>query len=103
MKLHPAGHRVLVKLPDIEEKTESGLIVSWGEKSIADQKSTQIAEVIEIGPNAFRAFDDGEPWCKVGDMVFVAKYSGEDRKDPDSGAVFRIINDEDIFAIVELE
>lgn len=106
MKIHPAGHRVLVRLKNErinEEKTDSGIIVKIKDaKTVeAEQYATQEAIIEELGINAYKAFDSGEPWCKVGDTVLIAKYSGENREDPESGVIYRVINDEDVIAILE--
>lgn len=99
MKLHPAGYRVLVKLKQIDEV--KGKIEIPSHIQDAHKRATQEAYVIEIGHCAWKAIHDGEPWCKVDDLVLIAKYSGEDRIDKATGDIYRIINDEDIFAIVE--
>ena len=103
MKLHPAGHRVLIRKKQIEETTKSGIIVVTEDKKDMLQAAEQFGYVEELGPNAFKAFDDGEPWCAVGDLVFLTRYSGEWKKDAESGKYFQIVNDEDILAIVEAE
>lgn len=108
MKIHPAGHRVLVKLKKTEsetvEKTKSGIITAI--KSVneieREQYATTDATVVELGHTAFKAFDDGKAWCKVGDTVIIAKYSGIDRK-LDNGDILRIVVDEDIIGVVEHE
>lgn len=102
MKIHPTGHRVLVKLKQVEEVTPGGIVLP-GRQAERETKAMQEATVVELGRTAFRAFDDGHPWCKVGDVVMIAKYSGEDRKDEKTGHIYRIINDEDIFATLEQE
>ena len=99
MKIIPCGHRVVVKLKKIEETTKSGIIIDTGENLKRQQYGVEEAFVESLGPTAFRAFDDGEPWCKVGDLVAIVKYSGKDYKDGDD--IYRIINDEDIMAIIE--
>lgn len=103
LKITPVGHRVLVKLSPVEEeeKSEGGIIIASGAPRDARRRATQEATVVKLGANAFKDFSDGEPWCSVGDLVLIAKYSGEDREDKETGDIFRIINDEDIFAIVE--
>ena len=50
--------------------------------------------------NAWKAFDGGEPWAKVGDRVAFAKYGGFKIEDPDTKEVYRLLNDEDITAII---
>ncbi len=101
--LIPAGHRVLVKLKKVEqeEKTASGLIISanYGEMHDRQQYATQEAYVVALGMNAFIGYDEGKPWCKVGDLVMIAKYAGEDRKDIEEDEIYRVINDGDIVAV----
>lgn len=101
MKLRPTGHRVLVRLLMAEEKSSGGIIVMRESDRDRHTKGMQEATVMELGSNAYKAFDDGHPWCAVGEKVMIAKYSGEDRKDPATGEIYRIINDEDVFAIIE--
>lgn len=106
MKIHPAGHRVLVKLKTVEtgdKKSTGGIIIEHlaGYKAEAEQYATQEAYVVELGPTAYRDFSDGNAWCKVGDLVRIGKYRGENLKDEESGDVYRIIQDEDVVAIIE--
>ncbi len=101
----PCGHRVLVKLAkpkdEVVRMSAGGIITQIADKKTleAEKHAMQEAYVVDIGPSAFRIFGDGAPWCKVGDLVLIAKYSGEDRTDIEEDAVYRIINDENIFAV----
>ena len=88
----PCGHRLIVKLLRPEEKSQGGIIFIDTEKT---KYASEKAEVIQVGKQAFKVFDNGEPWCKVGDIVLIAKYSG--RQMEENGFVYRIINDEDVF------
>lgn len=94
-----------MKLRKIDQEeyttTDSGLITAVRTKSRIEreQRATQEAYVIECGPSAFKAFDDGEPWCKVGDCVLISKYSGDDLDDIEDDEIYRVINDRDIEAI----
>lgn len=99
MKIRPAGHRVLVRLKQIKES--KGKIVLPDHVKENHQHATQEAYVEALGITAYKGYDQGSPWCKVGDLVLIAKYSGEDRVDENTGEVYRIINDEDVFAILE--
>lgn len=101
MKIIPTGHRVLVSLEPIEEKSKGGILLTTEDRKQMYQKAMTEATVEALGINAFKAFDDGIPWCKVGDKVLITKYCGEDREDPDNGMTYRVINDEDILAILE--
>lgn len=108
--LKPVGHRVLVKLKKNSDSDETyvmknGIIteIRTERKKTAEKMSTQEAWIMALGQNAFKAFDDGSPWCKVGDLALICKYSGEDRSDIEEGEIYRIINDEDIEAIFKGE
>lgn len=101
----PAGFRVLVKLKQIdqelEEVSDGGIITKVKTKTTREleQRATQEAYIIELGPTAFQAFDDGRPWVKPGDCVLICKYSGDDLFDIEEDAVYRVISDRDIEAI----
>lgn len=99
-KYKPCGDRVLVKLKPIEQK---GLIEIPDKYKERDQYATQEAYVEAIGDCAWLAFGDGSPWAKLGDLVKILKYSGEDDNTLEDGFVHRIIRDSDILAVIEGE
>lgn len=99
LKGRPAGPRVLVKLEEVKEKTESGIYLTTGSTKEREQVGTERAVVMKVGRTAFQAFDDGLPWCKEGDTVLIAKYSGQAHKDGDD--YYRIVNDEDIYYVLK--
>ncbi len=104
-KIKPAGYRVLVKLKkidqELEEVSEGGIITKVKTKDLRaqEQKGTQEAYVVDIGPTAWQAYDDGTPWAQIGDCVMICKYSGDDRHDIEEDEVYRVINDRDIEAV----
>ena len=95
----PAGHRVLVKVEETEKVTAGGIIIA---DTIADRNTEAniFGELVAIGDTAWQAFDRGEPWAEVGDRVAFAKYGGYIIEDPNTKEKFRILNDEDITAII---
>ena len=102
LKYKPVGHRVLieVKPPEhIQRAIKSGLALP---ESIRDREAFVADEgvVLALGENAFVAFDNGKPWCKVGDVVRVARGSGINIPDKEKAVIYRVVNDEDIYAIV---
>lgn len=101
MKIIPTGHRILVSLKPVEEQSSGGIVLTTSVNKDREQKAMTEATVVSFGINAYKAFDDGDPWCKVGDKVLITKYCGEDREDPDTGIVYRVINDDDVLAILE--
>lgn len=98
--LVPAGHRVLVRVDEIEKKTAGGIVLP---DAIADKhtEANIFGTIVAVGANAWKAFDDGEPWAKVGDRVAFAKYGGFVIEDPDTKERFRLLNDEDISCVVK--
>ena len=100
ISIHPAGHRVLVRPDEVSEKQGSlYLAVSTKERQANEQI---FGTLVAIGANAWKAFDDGKPWAKVGDRVTFAKYGGFTIEDPVMHEKLRLLNDEDICAIVEV-
>jgi chaperonin GroES len=98
--LKPAGHRVLVKVDEVESQTAGGIYIP---KTIAEKQTEAniFGTLVAVGPNAWKAFDDGEAWAEVGDKVAFAKYGGFVIEDPETKEVFRLLNDEDITCIIK--
>lgn len=100
------GHRVLIRPKPLETKTESGLVISYGDKEKLHKSGVEEGTVEHIGPMAWKSVDlgygtsDWSPWVKVGDKVVYAKYSGKFVTDPDTSEEFVIVNDVDIQAII---
>lgn len=99
--IKPVGHRVLI------EVEEAMLETDWGFQVVADKKLEDAAMiegvVVAAGAQAWKAFGPdftGEPWAKVGDRVYFAPWSGRVIEDPEDGKKYKIMNDEDIIAIV---
>lgn len=99
------GYRVLVRLKPVEKKKETvskgGLILEIKSDKQLEREQAAMTEayVIDIGPSAFKAFDDGAPWCKIGDCVLISRYSGTFIDGIEDGHVYRMINDQDIQAV----
>lgn len=88
--LKPLSDRVVLKMTEAEEKTESGIILSSG-----SQEKPQIAEVVEVGPGS----EDVKMVVKKGDKVVINKYSGTEVKY--KGEDYIIVKQDDILAIAE--
>jgi co-chaperonin GroES (HSP10) len=95
----PAGHRLIVKPDEIEKMTKGGLFIPDTTREIKHFKQI-FGTVIAIGPTAWKAFDDGLPWAKVGDKIAMAENAGYTIQDPYTEEKFRIINDEDVCAVI---
>jgi co-chaperonin GroES (HSP10) len=77
----PFGSRVMVQLRLTARKTRAGIVLP-GESQDAEKWNTGIAQVIGMGPLAFKKRDSLQPWpegtwCEVGDFVRVPKFGGE--------------------------
>lgn len=97
-KVLPAGHRVLVKPDPIEKVSEGGIIIQYENKNRVEEAQVT-GTVVEVGPQAWKDFSDGTPWAKNGDRVLFAKYGGYAIEIEEE--YHRIMNDEDITAIIE--
>jgi co-chaperonin GroES (HSP10) len=96
----PKGYRLLIALPELEEKTDGGVFIP---KTRIDQEEVGSITgfVLKMGSMAYQdvnKFPDGA-WCKEGDWVIFRAYSGTRIKI--HGREFRLINDDTVEAVVE--
>lgn len=103
------GHKLLIKPEKVtgdeeEIKSEGGIIIATEETSIkAEQNKIDKGEIISLGPNCWKAFDSGEPWAKVGDIIYYARFGGTYVEHPETGEDFILLNDEDVNIVIETE
>ena len=96
----PAGFRLLVALPEVDEKTEGGILKAM-ETMQVEQITTICGFVLKIGPDAYEdssRFPSG-PYCEEGDWVIFRSYSGTRVKIHEKE--FRLINDDTVEAVVQ--
>lgn len=96
----PKGFKILVTLPDLEEKTDGGVYLPDKLREM-EQTASVAAFVLEMGDMAYldeKKFPTG-PWCKKGDWVLLRQYSGTRIKI--FGKEFRLINDDTVEAVVD--
>ena len=97
----PTGWRILVMPYMGKEKTEGGIHVP---DSVREKvaRATVVAYVVKMGPLAYKDVDkfgtDGD-WCKEGDWIVFRAFTGTRLKI--HGKEFRIINDDNVEAVVE--
>lgn len=96
----PKGYKLLIALPEIEEKTEGGIIKS-AQAQHEESISTIVGWVMSMGPDAYANFSrfPSGPYCQVGDWVLFRAFSGTRIKI--HGKEFRLINDDTVEAVVE--
>jgi co-chaperonin GroES (HSP10) len=96
----PSGYRILCALPEIDTKTDGGIIKA--DITIHHEELlTTVLFVLKMGPDAYKdekRFPSG-PWCKQGDFVLVRPHAGTRVKI--HGREFRIINDDAVEGVVE--
>ncbi len=97
----PTAHHVLVKPTEVEEKTKGGIYLATSARE-DEQLKVVTGELFRLGPQAWVGLGDGEPQAKVGDSVYFAKYGGFLVEDGKLGNC-RILNDEDIIAVIKQE
>jgi co-chaperonin GroES (HSP10) len=96
----PVGYKILVALPEAEEKFESGLIKSDETRRIEEVLAT-VFFVVDLGPDCYtdkERYPTG-PWCKKGDFVLARPNSGTRLKI--HGREFRMINEDTVDAVVQ--
>lgn len=106
-KLRVKGPLIKVKLLDVSEKYGGGVIIKPDHVKEGDRTATQEAIVLEIGPQAYHLFGEGDqkgvPWCKVGDHVLMKRHDSmkqQDCNDDEDGKI-RITFDENIVGVFE--
>jgi len=93
VNLKPLADRVVIKVLEAEERTESGIYLPDDAK-----EKPQQGKVLAVGPG--KSCDGGltEVAVSVGDVVIFAKYSGTEVKY--KGEELLILKESDILAIV---
>ena len=96
----PVGYKILIAVPELNEKTDGGLYMPDNLKQ-AEETASIIGYVLKVGSVAYsdpERFPDGA-WRKEGDFIIFRSYSGTRFKV--MGKEFRIINDDTVEAVVE--
>lgn len=96
----PSGAKILLAMPEIEEKTEGGIIKAAATRH-REEVASVIGFVVELGPDAYKdttRFPSGA-WCQKGDFVLVRAYSGT--RFSIHGKEFRIIYDDQVDGVTQ--
>ena len=94
MNIRPLADRVVVKMTELEETTQSGIILAT-----ASKEKPQVAEVLAVGPGGIVDGKEVEMYVKVGDKVITSKYAGTEVKL--NKEEYIIVRQSDILAVVE--
>ena len=96
----PTGYKLLIALPEPDERTEGGLYKA-AETMHYEEIGSICGFVLKIGPDAYKdkkRFPSG-PYCKEQDWIMMRSYSGTRFRI--HGKEFRLINDDSVEAVVE--
>lgn len=94
---NPKGYRLLVAIPNVEEKTKGGIYLPDAVKT-KEETASIAAQVLEMGPDCYAdpdRFPSG-PYCREGEWIMIRAYSGTRFKI--GGKEFRLINDDTVEA-----
>ena len=96
----PVGYRLLIALPQVEEKFEGSELIKTNQIKHQEQVLSIIGAVIDMGDQCYadkERFPTGA-WCKPGDFVMFRANSGTRFKI--GGTEYRLMNDDNIEAVV---
>ena len=96
----PRGYKILIALPEPDEKTDGGIIKAT-QTMHNEEVGSIVGFVLEMGSDAYANLDrfPTGPFCKKGDWVVMRSYSGT--RFSVHGKEFRLINDDTVEAVVE--
>ena len=96
----PVGYRVLVALPEVEDKYEGTELLKTDKEKHFENVMSILGAVIDMGDQAYsdkERFPTGA-WCKAGDYVMFRANTGTRFKV--QGKEYRLMNDDSIEAVV---
>ena len=97
----PVGYKLLCAIPPAPDEFENSSIVKADIVKKNEEIGTVTLFVVEMGPEAYAdttKFPNG-PWCKKGDFIITRTYAGTRIKI--RGQEFRLLNDDQVEAVVE--
>jgi len=96
----PKGYRILCAVPQVDEEYEGGLLKADETRRVEEQ-TTVVLFVLKMGDQCYadkERFPTG-PWCQEGDFILTRPYTGT--RVVIHGREFRIINDDNVEAVVQ--
>lgn len=83
----PNGYNVLLKIEEVEEVSDGGIILNTKSEGKREQSGHDIGTVVSLGPTSFMAYEGCEgdtkeeraaKWgVKIGDIVQIERYQGK--------------------------
>ncbi len=96
----PMGYKLLIALPESDEKTDGGIIKA-STTMRAEEVGSIVGYVVALGPDAYhdkKRFPNG-PYCKQGDWIIMRAYAGTRLQI--HSTEMRLINDDSVDAVVD--
>lgn len=97
MKLIPIDTTLIVEIEKVEQKSKGGIQLP-GEYIDKEQMSITEGVVVALGDFAFYEINEGKT-PKMGDKVYFKRHSGIMHSDKETGKEYRIIHDQDVYAM----
>lgn len=95
-----AGYRLVVQCDKLERTRESGMDPYGSDTEyMRNQRGINTGVVVSLGVDAYSGDHLKSAWVKVGDRVRFGTYSGDLYEENER--FYRIINDEDIYEVLE--
>lgn len=91
----PCGPRVVIRLKEVEEKSQGGIILETERSKKRAQYGTTQGYVHQIGDGV----DQTLVQYKVGDLVCIDRYVGADVEDGET--IYRIVEDINVQGVLE--
>jgi len=103
MNFHPEGTKLLVLADRAQGITKGGILIPETSRDQSQYKVT-MATVLGIGPDAVSRFTDPETSetrpVKIGDRILFTRYGGAYLYKDGSDGDLRIIQDQDVLALI---
>jgi co-chaperonin GroES (HSP10) len=96
--IRPKGPRILILPEQVEEVSTGGIIMHTATQGDREALAQMYGTVVAMGDDCYS--DTNSVWCKIGDRVSFAKYSGLLYEGIDKKK-YRCINDLDVVSEVD--
>jgi len=98
------GHRLLIEIEEIKNALKTQRIAIPDDilerENNRGKQGCEVGKVVEIGPDAFVRKGASEPYCLPDDHILFVQYAGQAYTHPETKKLYRIINEEDVLAVV---
>jgi co-chaperonin GroES (HSP10) len=102
-KLRPVGYQVMIEMEEVEETTESGIVIATHTELKREQHGHSIGWIRAFGPICYKGFEGCESpedfGVQIGDKVEFSRYDGKESI-VEHLSNYRIIPDVNIIQVV---